>query len=629
MTLRISADLEIPDQAVTETFAILAKRGMGKTNTGVVMAEEMIGRGHQVVAIDPTGVWWGLRSSADGRRAGLSVVIFGGEHADVPLEPTSGELLADLVVDESVSCVLDVSLLRKGEQVRFFTTFAERLYHRNRQPLHLVIDEADRFCPQSPQKGTERALGAAEDLVRLGRARGIGVTLISQRSAVLNKNVLTQAEVLVALRMTGPQDQAAIAEWVKFHGDLDKRNQLMATLPSLPVGTAVVWSPGWLELFRQVEVRKRHTFDSSATPKVGERAREPRARAEVDMDRLRQRMAATIERAVAEDPKQLQRRITELEAELAAARAAREVVIQRVEVPVLSEADHFRMEASATSLRASRDELADLVGQLDQRLGVLADLRTAATPTWPLSEAPNSTGGTRRRGDAHRVGSAVPATTASGASSAFQDGEVRLKAGARRILAALARHHPMKVTRAQAGALSGFKVSGGTFQSYWSSLKTSGLIEEIDGQVSVTVAGLATAGVEPSAPASTEELLEVWRGALKAGARHMLDLLVEAYPQGLSRTELVERAGFSISGGTFQSYLSSLRRNGRPRSPRTPSGPATPSSWPVDDAVLPGTAPDRPVPRLAQAADVPCLRQEAMHGGRAPEDDRGGTQFQP
>ncbi len=121
MTLRISEDLELPDQAVTETFAILAKRGMGKTNTAVVMAEEMIAGGHQVLAVDPTGVWWGLRSSADGRRPGLPVVILGGEHADVALEPTSGELVADLAVDENVSCVLDLSLMRKAQQIRFFT----------------------------------------------------------------------------------------------------------------------------------------------------------------------------------------------------------------------------------------------------------------------------------------------------------------------------------------------------------------------------------------------------------------------------------------------------------------------------------------------------------------------------
>ena len=55
MTLAISADLELLDQAATETFAILAKRGMGKTNTAVVMAEEMVAGGHHIVAIDPTG----------------------------------------------------------------------------------------------------------------------------------------------------------------------------------------------------------------------------------------------------------------------------------------------------------------------------------------------------------------------------------------------------------------------------------------------------------------------------------------------------------------------------------------------------------------------------------------------
>jgi DNA helicase HerA-like ATPase len=99
MTLEISKDLSLPLEAVTETFAILAKRGKGKTNTAVVMAEEMIAAGLPVVIVDPVGVWWGIRSSADGKGDGLPVVIFGGDHADVPLEETAGELVADVIVD--------------------------------------------------------------------------------------------------------------------------------------------------------------------------------------------------------------------------------------------------------------------------------------------------------------------------------------------------------------------------------------------------------------------------------------------------------------------------------------------------------------------------------------------------
>ena len=42
----------------------------------------------------------------------------------------------------------------------------------------------------------------------------------------------------------------------------------------------------------------------------------------------------------------------------------------------------------------------------------------------------------------------------------------------------------------------------------------------------------------------------------------MLDLLIDAHPDALTRGELAQRAGYEISGGTFNTYLSTLRRNG-------------------------------------------------------------------
>jgi hypothetical protein len=52
------------------------------------------------------------------------------------------------------------------------------------------------------------------------------------------------------------------------HGTLKEREKLMRSLPSLPVGTAWFWSPGWLDVFQRLQVRARDTFDSSATPTV-------------------------------------------------------------------------------------------------------------------------------------------------------------------------------------------------------------------------------------------------------------------------------------------------------------------------------------------------------------------------
>jgi DNA helicase HerA-like ATPase len=194
-SLSLSKELSLPAEAVTETFAILAKRGAGKTYTSAVIVEEMLKANLPVVVADPVGVWWGLRSSADGQREGLPIVIMGGDHGDMPLDVSSGELIADVIVEEGLSVVLDLSHFRKGEQTRFMTDFAERLYHKNRQPLHLVLDEADAFAPQRPMKGQERLLGAIEDLVRRGRARGIGVTLVTQRAAVLNNSKMTGTHV--------------------------------------------------------------------------------------------------------------------------------------------------------------------------------------------------------------------------------------------------------------------------------------------------------------------------------------------------------------------------------------------------------------------------------------------------
>lgn len=210
--LRIADDFSLPLEAVTQTFAILAKRGVGKTYTAAVLAEEMLKAQLPVVIVDPIGVWWGLRVAADGEQPGLPITVIGGEHGDVPLDESMGAQLAEIICANGLSAVIDLSMFRKAEQGRFMTAFAETLYHKNRAPLHLILDEADLFAPQRPMKGQERLLGAFEDIVRRGRARGLGITLITQRAAVINKDVLTQVEVLITLRTISPQDRAATDE---------------------------------------------------------------------------------------------------------------------------------------------------------------------------------------------------------------------------------------------------------------------------------------------------------------------------------------------------------------------------------------------------------------------------------
>src|SRR6185437_7607949 len=116
-------------------------------------------------------------------------------------------------------------------------------------------------------------------------------------------------------------------------------------------------------------------------------------------------------------------------------------------------------------------------------------------------------------------------------------------------------------SRDQLGALAGFAPGGGTFGEYFRSLERAGFIHENGDGISITDDGLKNVGNIPDRPDSTEALVSMWRSKFKAGAGKMLDVLVAAYPEGLTAEDLGDKSGFAATGGTFGEYLRSLRRS--------------------------------------------------------------------
>lgn len=149
MKLRISDDLVLGSDLVVSTAGIFATKGLGKTHLAQVMAEEMLAHGQVIVAIDPTDAWYGLRSSADGKSDGYPVVVIGGDHGDLKLEPGGGVQLAEAVVAERFSCVICTDGLSDMAETKFVREFLDTVYRRNREPIHIFVDEADVFCLDS------------------------------------------------------------------------------------------------------------------------------------------------------------------------------------------------------------------------------------------------------------------------------------------------------------------------------------------------------------------------------------------------------------------------------------------------------------------------------------------------
>lgn len=561
--LTLGQKLALPVDAVTRTTAIVGQRGTGKTSTAVVMVEEASKAGAQFAVIDPTGAWFGLRSSGDGKRAGLDVIVFGGDHADLPLEAGSGDFLARLVVEQSINVVLDLSLLTKGKQVQFVSDFATTLYHLNRTALTLVIDEAHRFAPQQlrdPGGFGAKCLGAVTDVVALGRRKGLGAVLVSQRPATINKDVFEQAEIMIAHRLMGPNDRKSIMGWLA-DADPDALNRVShMTLNKLVRGEALVFAPTF-DVLGRYTIRAKRTFDSSATPEIGAINVEPRGRANVDLDAIREAMRETFEQIEANDPDVLRKRIRELESRPPETRVEFvETIPDDLRVALTAMVDAFReLERLIDHVERTADDRDAPVsgyaratipasGWVPEGGSILVDPGTFPTPTRVVGRAVSN----GKPGEVLKVE----------LGDLKSEPRLVVKAGARRMLTALAAFDPMPMTRAQIATHAKVKKTGGTFSTYLGVLKAAGYLTEQDGKLRMADAGFEFLGGRPDAPATPDELLAMWRDRLKAGARRMLDALVQHYPTRLTRGELAEIAEVSNTGGTFSTYLGMLRSAG-------------------------------------------------------------------
>src|SRR3990167_549258 len=310
--LKITKEISIPIRAVTETFAAIVRRGAGKSYLATMLAEQMLNAEAQVIAIDPVGIWWGLRVGKDGKSKGKQIFVIGGEHGDVPLVPEAGRRIAQLLVEKNISAVVDVSSFRIGEHKRFAADFAEEFFHlkkTRKTPVHIFIEEAQTFIPQRFMSDDARMVGAFERIVRLGRNYGVGCTLITQRPQSVNKEVLSQVECLFVLQITGLHERKALEEWVQEKG-ADRK--LVGELPGLEQGEGYIWSPSFLKIYRRVHFSAKETFDASATPEVGKETKTARL-SSIDVEVLKKDMADVVTKAEQDDPTALKRKIRELE----------------------------------------------------------------------------------------------------------------------------------------------------------------------------------------------------------------------------------------------------------------------------------------------------------------------------
>jgi hypothetical protein len=119
-------------------------------------------------------------------------------------------------------------------------------------PFLMVVEEAHNYCP-------ERGFGQAvsSNILRTvaseGRKFGMGLCIVSQRPAKVDKNIISQCNTNIILKVTNPNDLKAVIQSVE-----GLTSQTYREIQRLPIGVALISGAG-LQLPVMTEIRTRET----------------------------------------------------------------------------------------------------------------------------------------------------------------------------------------------------------------------------------------------------------------------------------------------------------------------------------------------------------------------------------
>lgn len=605
-TSRDGLAVTLPEDAITQGFAILARRRSGKSQLAGVMQEVFCERGDPWVCLDPVSAHWGIRyrdqDERPGAPSGLDVLIVGGKQADVALNEHSGGVLAEIIVNTNISCIIDLGDTTLNARQKFVAEFANELYRINTTPRHVFLEEADEFVPQQLEFDNQKLVrGALERLIKGGGGRGIGFTLITQRPASISKKCLTQVDNLFAMRLVGPQDLRAAQDWFEHNvGDKERLREIVASLPSFQPGEAWLLSPDWLGDMTRLQVRRRWTYHAGRTPRRGEQPVEPK-RVELKNVIAQFRTAAERHQFAITEERDLRQRVKELEREVAAKPKAapvppsEELIKKRVDAALQVErANVAQQQRLITGLvKHVEKQVTSFRGSFDGLQGGLARLAEAMNGK---GHDDNEGAGVSRRHE-ERVVQAGRSTEAGGRSGSVPEHRNGAPAARRdheqtgggaqapdrpvaadgltgpeqRVLNAIAWWEAVGVAsppKVNVGIIAGWRVDkrlGGTFGSTLGSLKARDLIDYPGrGGVCMTEQGRLSAEVPDAAPTLTA-LHEAFYDKLDSSESRVLKILIECYPEQISKVDCGQRAGWQVDsrlGGTFGSSLGRLRAFG-------------------------------------------------------------------
>ncbi len=169
------------------------------------------------------------------------------------------------LVQEDRASIIDMRGVNPDLQAMIVAKLCTDLFEARKlstiPPCMLVIEEAHNFCPE---KGFERTVST--DILRTiaseGRKFGLGLMVVSQRPARVDKNVLSQCNTQIIMKVTNPNDLKAISKGLEgMSSDVEE------DIKRLSPGVAMIVST-YIERPILVDIRTRKSRHGGASVPV-------------------------------------------------------------------------------------------------------------------------------------------------------------------------------------------------------------------------------------------------------------------------------------------------------------------------------------------------------------------------
>lgn len=581
----------IPVAAIAQHTIILGKTRSGKSSKMRLIVEKYLDENKPVCIIDPKGDWWGLKSSADGKKAGYPVVIFGSEwakHADVRINKTSGGSIGELIATGNRPAVIDLKGMTAADRAQFFVGFVEAFFRHTKGHRVLAIDECHNFAPKGkvldPQTGM--MLHWANRLA--SEIAGMGVTLVSasQRPQKVHNDYSSSHETLIACRVIQKHDRDADKDWIDACGDPEVGKEVLGSLAGMPREEAWVYSPEIGFGPKRVKFPMFATYDSFK-PQANRKAVRLKGWAKINLKEVQSTIAHVVEENKANDPKELRKRNAELVAKVAqlertgmkAPAAKQPTVPALVDKNAIAAAEKHGFEQAKKKLgeaanKAAKTATAKAIATVLKSVSAfsatlhkeLASVqKELELPKTAVSFTPAPALVARVPTPALRVIPSARSQAAATAKIAADDGAFQMTPAKQRILDAIAwvasLGNPV-VPKDTIAFMADTTPNSSAYTNNLGSLRTAGLIDyPAGGMLTLTDAGRDHAEQPIDAP-THEAIMAKVADKLAPAQMRIVKVAAEAYPADLTKDELAEKAETTASSSAFTNNLGRLRTFG-------------------------------------------------------------------